>query len=323
MNIELEITRACNFKCIHCIADAGRPRKNEFTIEELIPVLQQTKEKFKKIVVTGGEPLVRKDVFLILVKIKEFGFEIIFNTNTYLLNPEKIKKLKDLKIEHIRTSIYGSNALIHEEITGIKGSFDRLCQNVKLMKQAGIRVSIAAVVNKKNLKDLESMARLLKKLEVTGSFSRIIMGGRAKEHEKELSISPIEYQNYIQKIYEIQKKYENIGFGYLKNNETFSFLVNKTAGYKRCDAGTENIGIRSDLKVTPCLALHPVVIGDLRKQGLKKILGSKEIRFFSDFNEASVKCSRCNYSSMCKGGCRAHAFYGTGNIEARDPGCWL
>ncbi|GAI31842.1 unnamed protein product, partial [marine sediment metagenome] len=81
-SVELEVTKACNSKCIHCIASAGEKRQYEFNSDELDCILKQLKEKdFKEIIVTGGEPFMREDIFKIMNSIKEYGFEIILNTN--------------------------------------------------------------------------------------------------------------------------------------------------------------------------------------------------------------------------------------------------
>jgi len=157
------------------------------------------------------------------------------------------------------------------------------------------------------------------------NFVRVIPGGRA-ESSKELWLDLEEYKGYVESLQRLKTE-RRIGTGYLKHFETFEFLLDpKLRGSKVCNAATSNIGIRSDLKVTPCLALVGYVLGDLRQSPLKEILSSGRTKAFLEIHESEKMdeaCRACRHFSFCKGGCRAHAFYSTKNIAARDPGCWL
>ncbi len=326
--VELEITKECNSYCKHCLANAGKKRAYEFNLKELEPILSQLKNNnFKKIIVTGGEPLIRRGVFEIISLIKQYDFNIILNTNTLLFNEEKIKRVSRLGVELVRTSVYGSNSKTHDYITGVNGSFNTSMKRIDELKKYKLRLGVSVVVGKYNLNQIDEIAELLinKKVD-TINFVRIVPGGRAKSLENELCLNPLEHQEYLHKVLLLREKY-GVGTGYLKSAETFQFLFDSSKEYKICNAGSSNIGIRSDLKVTPCLALVELIVGDLKKSTIDEILNSNELRFFREFpkNKKHVdkECFKCEHLDFCKCGCRAHAYYSTGRINAKDPGCWL
>ncbi|GAI24611.1 unnamed protein product, partial [marine sediment metagenome] len=212
----------------------------------------------------------------------------------------------------------------HEKITQIDGGYSTLMKNIKVIKKQGLNLGISVVISKYNLNEMEKIAETLINKTDNISFVRVIPAGRAKILEKELYLDKKEYKKYIKTLINLREK--GIGAGYLKKAETFEFLITNKKNYQMCSAGFTNIGIRSDLIVTPCLALVEYPIGDLKKNSLKEILDSDEIKFFREFPKKDSElytCKGCKHIDFCRGGCRAHAFYSTEDITAKDPGCLL
>lgn len=326
-SVELEITRACNYNCRHCIAEAGEKRHNEFSLNELESILKQLKEySFKTIIVTGGEPTERKDWMEVVKKVKVHDFDVILNTNLSNLNHKTLEKLEVLGVEKIRSSIYGSDATTHDSMTRTKGSFRNLIEKIKLLKNYKPELSLSCVVNRENFEQLDLIAELADKNGVKNlSFVRVIPGGRASLEKNELCLSTKQYKKYVEVLVGL-KKDKKTGSGYLKNFETFEFLLEPELKKSRiCSACVTNIGIRSDLLVTPCLALVKYQIGNLRENSLQQILKSEKAKKFITMaeNPSDSNCKICPHLDFCKGGCKAHAFYPTGNMTAKDPGCWI
>jgi radical SAM protein with 4Fe4S-binding SPASM domain len=296
-------------------------------LEDLRDILKQLGNLgFKEVIVTGGEPFMRGDLFKVLEEIRARGFRMTLNTNLLSVGPDDIERLVSLGIERVRTSIYGSDKETHEEMTGVPGSFEILLKKIDLAVKAGLNLNVSCVVCKDNLQQIRDVASLLSSKNVSSlNFVRVIPGGRASQIKESLCLSQEEYRAYLKSLMNLREE-GRIGTGYLKNVETFEFLVDPEGMPTRnCSACITNIGIRSDMVVTPCLALVEYPIGDLKNQSLETILSSKKVNSFLNLIETDIDdaCKKCKHLNFCKCGCRAHAFYSTGKINARDPGCWL
>ena len=115
--LDLNITNKCNFRCAHCAFDSGIMQIPEFTTKELERILIETKALGgKRFDITGGEPLVRKDVGKIISIGKNLDYKIELVTNGSLLNKEKLRNFKELGLDGIAISLDGSNSELYNRI---------------------------------------------------------------------------------------------------------------------------------------------------------------------------------------------------------------
>jgi radical SAM protein with 4Fe4S-binding SPASM domain len=168
-SINFLITDRCNFRCKMCsfFAQEFNAKEKELDFEEVRKFLISIKQYKPIIALGGGEPFVKKDIFKIIELIKkECRLKCIIFTNGYLLNKEKINKLEGFKLDYIVISIYGDRE-IHDSITGINGSFEKIAENIKLIqKSKKLNFIISTVFMEENYRNLRKIVEDLMKMGV-------------------------------------------------------------------------------------------------------------------------------------------------------------
>lgn len=155
----IELTSKCNFRCVHCYLDNCH-NEVELPLEKIKYILDQlAKAGMLTIFLSGGEPLLRKDFPEIYLYAKKLGFLIVIFTNGYLLSD----KLLDLFLQYppleIDISLYGASDEMYEKITGLKGAFSQIKQNILKYKEAGIFISSKTPVLNLMIDDLDNIKK--------------------------------------------------------------------------------------------------------------------------------------------------------------------
>ncbi len=202
-----ELTRACMLACKHCRAKAQKKRHpDELTTEECFNVIEQLK-KFGKpyplLIITGGDPLLREDLFEIIEYAKDFRVAIAFS-GTKLANKSKLKKLKDAGVARIAISIDGSNAEIHDGFRGVKGTFEMSMEILKNALELGIPIQMNTTVTNHNIHDLPNIMKLaIQSKVILWDVFFIVPTGRAKA---EMMPSPQQFEDILNWLYDVSKK---------------------------------------------------------------------------------------------------------------------
>lgn len=150
-----EVTRKCNLTCTHCYIDAGRPRKNELTFEEIVAILDDLKELgVFSLVLAGGEPYLRPDFPDILEYAGKLGFIVAVVTNGSYLTPEVLERVPK---QDCRITLSVDGIAAHELIRGRHSTFELMQQKLELMQTMGIPSSISTVISKANIHELEQL----------------------------------------------------------------------------------------------------------------------------------------------------------------------
>lgn len=162
LGIQLELTNACNLKCIQCYNNSAQKLPNELTTSEWVKVVKELCEmKIFECVISGGEPLLLGDgLFAIMDVLLEYNILILFITNGWFLDKKVFNRLKKYKYQQIQVSIDGATPSIHDEIRGVKGSWERAVYAAKIVADSGIPVVIAHTLMSKNLHELPQMIDL-------------------------------------------------------------------------------------------------------------------------------------------------------------------
>jgi radical SAM protein with 4Fe4S-binding SPASM domain len=162
----IELTHACNLKCIHCYCVAeNRPLLN---LEEIENLLQQLAELgCLSLTFSGGEIFIRKDIFEILEIAKKMHFVIRLFTNGTLVTEQIADKLTEFAPVETELSLYASEAKVHDYITGVPGSFEKTLQAIKLLKKKELEVSIKWILMKNNLLEHQKLVGLARDLGIS------------------------------------------------------------------------------------------------------------------------------------------------------------
>lgn len=278
-------TNECNLECKHCSIESGHGRKwaDELTTEEAKSLIMDIWEHFGpvKFAITGGEPLLREDIYDII----KFAFEntrmqLVMATNGTLLNEENIKKLLDAGMWRVGVSIDGVGEK-HDEIRGLKGCFETVYHNLKLAKKMGLRFQFHTTVSKLNKDEIPAIIDLAEELGTYRIyFVFLITTGRGKNLP---DLTPEEAREVFEYIYERQKT-SNVWLKpicapcyttWLKDKMTEEYKEGKINVFPRvkpigCPAGITRFHILPNGDVWPC-AYVPMKVGNIREKKLSKI----------------------------------------------------
>jgi len=331
-----EITRSCNLACIHCRASAERgPYPNELSTDECKRVLDDIVSFSDPIIIfTGGEPLLRPDIFEIIAHGQKLGLNMAVAVNGLLLDDETAEKLVEHGVQRISVSLDGSTAGTHDKFRNVPGAFEGALRGIEAAKRAGLPFQINSTVTKINLEEIPDLLKLTIDLgAVAHHIFLLVPTGRGKELEEQ-EISPEEYERTLNWFYEQRDKapiqlkatcaphyYRILRQRAAEEGKQVTLETHgMDAATRGCLGGTAFCFISHVGQLSPCGYLE-LDCGNVRKEGFRKAW--EESPIFSDlrdFTKYKGKCGGCRYLKVC-GGCRARAYARTGDYLAEEPYC--
>ena len=337
--IAWEITRRCNLKCVHCRSSSGLEAKGhpDFTLDEAKRVLDDIASYAKPVVVlSGGEPLLRPDVFEIATYGTSLGLRMCLATNGTLVTQEICGKIKAAGIKMVSLSLDGASAEVHDDFRCQPGAFAGTLNAARLFKENGISFLINSSFTKRNQDEIPKIYQLAKEIGATAWYMfMIVPTGRGEDIMDEL-IAPEDYEKLLIWHYDMEKGEKDIlvrptcapnyyrvvlqqakeqGDDYQRRTLQFS-----TGGSKGCLAGQLISLIDVDGNVLPC-SYFPMAAGNIREKSFKDIWEKSELfHDLRNFKAYKGRCGSCEYVNVC-GGCRARAYAVTGDYMAEEPYC--
>jgi AdoMet-dependent heme synthase len=277
--ISWNITLRCPLKCSHCYVDAGREEAaGVLSTEEAFGVIDQICENGKPIVVlSGGEPLMREDIFAIARYGTEQGLRMVMGTSGYLLDQAMAKKLHEAGIKAVAISIDSADPSVHDAFRGIEDVWERAVQAISFCQDEGISVQINMSVMRSVMSDVREVIEVGTALGVRDyQIFFPVPTGRAREIEPG---SPQEYEDLIR---QILVKYRDSDL-HIRPTCAPQFrriaddLGIKNPGWSRgCIAGIIYCRIYANGDVTPCPYL-PVSAGNVRTTSFSEIWNNSKI----------------------------------------------
>ncbi|MBC8418020.1 MAG: heme b synthase [Desulfobacteraceae bacterium] len=331
-----ELTRRCNLNCVHCRAGSERgPYPGELDTAKCFEILAQISEVGKPIVIlTGGEPLLREDIFDLARQGSQLGLRMVMATNGTLLTAEIIERMKGSGIKRVSISIDGADEKQHDAFRKVPGAFQGALEGVRLLRDADVEFQINTTVTRHNIGDLEKILDLSVELgAVAHHIFLLVPTGRAKEMVDQ-EIDAREYEQVLNWFYQMRERvplhmkatcaphyYRILRQEAHRKGEKVSFeTYGLDAVTRGCLGGTAFCFISNQGVVQPCGYLD-LNCGDLKTATFQSVWRESEI--FNQLRDASAykgKCGRCEYLRVC-GGCRARAFEATGDFLAEEPLC--
>jgi heme b synthase len=337
--IAWEITRRCNLRCVHCRSSSEMEAKGhpDFPTSEAFRVIDDIASYAKPVVVlSGGEPLIRKDVFEIAQYGTDKGLRMCLATNGTLVNDEICGKIKASGIKIVSLSLDGSEESVHDDFRSQKGAFTGTINAARLFKKYGIEFIVNSSFTRRNQEEIPKVYRLAKELGATAWYMfMIVPTGRGEEIMNEI-ISKEEYEEILDWHYQMEKDedmmlvrptcaphyYRVVLQQSKKEGEKFKKRTLKfsTGGSKGCIAGQLICLIDVDGNVLPC-SYFPKAAGNVRETSFKEIWeGSELFKDLRDFKKYKGKCGSCEFVNVC-GGCRARAYSVYGDYLEEEPFC--
>ena len=334
--IAWETTRRCNLACKHCRAVAeDHPYENELDTKASFKLLEQIKEVGNPIIIlTGGEPLLRDDIFDIAAFGTTLGLRMVMAPNGTLITQDSARKMKDSGIKRISISLDGSTPETHDDFRGIKNAFEKSIQGIEIAKQAGIEFQINTTITKTNLDQIPKILELAENLgAVAHHIFLLVPTGRGK-YIVDSEINAREYEETLNWFYDQSQKtslqlkatcaphyYRILRQRAREGGKKVSFESHGLDAVTRgCLAGTGFCFISHVGRVQTCGFLD-VECGDITKQTFKDVWENSQVfNTLRDFNTLEGKCGICEFKQVC-GGCRARAYEATGSYLAQEPLC--
>ena len=343
-----DITYACNLRCKHCYATAGKPLKDELSTEEAL----ETIDKLDRLGLTvlafsGGEPLVREDIFQLFKYASEKGLYVAVATNGTLISRDVARKMKESGVSYVQISLDGKKET-HESFRGIENCFDRTVEGIKNCVKEGFFVNISMTVTKHNYKDVDYVISLCEDLGVDWFMHyNFVPVGRGKDILAK-DLSPEEREELLKKLYKkngeakisllsTAPQFARIGLeceGFIPTH-FYNIEVNdsgeskENSGIKQlaefiggCGAGRFYLSIKANGDIQPCV-FFPLKLGNIREmsyEDLEEFWRSNNVLEELRNKDLIEGCKECEYRYYC-GGCRARAYNYFGDYLKPDPGC--
>ena len=337
ITVDFALTGKCNLRCKHCNTADTWNLENELSFDEIIGLLDQLKEeKVFNMNLFGGEPFFYPRIFDLIEALNDYPIRVTVLTNGTLIDENTVRYLKKMRfLDTIQVSIDGSTPEVHDWQRG-KGSFECSMKAVRLLKENGLPIRMKAVINSHSYKDITGMVELAQSLGFHGmDFGDAVECGRAAVFADDISATGQIHKEMMKTIFDIIEKYPDFSIGGTlgQKRDMLKDFYQKGPGkgsrgtFSTCPAGQNMMSIRSDGKVVPCSSFWTLIAGDTKKNTLREIWDTSkvlnEIRALADepLNKYDPECTKCDYLSYCNGGCRAAAYYTSGNnLKGIDKG---
>ncbi len=339
--VSWNLTYRCNLACEHCYLDAGgKPLVHDPGFSDRSEL--DTRQCFKVVddivafaseavtILTGGEPLLRRDILEIVRYASGKGLWVVVGTNGVKITPTLATLLAKQGVRGLSLSLDALDPERHDRFRRVRGAWENTVEGARILRDAGLPFIVQTTVGAHNVEDLSAIAafthdRLAAKV---WNLYFLVPAGRGAFVS---DISPVAYDGVLDELARIQKAYAGrmlvnakCAPHYVKTlieqDPGSPFLKTYTGGAGGCPAGTHYLGIRPNGDVTPCPYL-PVFGGNLRDETLADVWAGSE-PFVAIRKRASLggRCGACELHSMC-GGCRARAYGASGDLMAEDPLC--
>ncbi len=301
----IEITNACNLRCVHCYeGTVHNNNTRSISLEMWKDVVDQLETLCtKRLIIIGGEPCCNPDVGEIILHSSQKNMDVTLFTNATLIDKRLLEIIVNSRIK-VKISVYGPRADIHDGVTGLQGSFDRMLSAVTKMTNTGVSVSAAVIIMKENEDYAEETMRFCRSIGMKCSrydVIREVCGGLQNEHvpsNKEL----------LRNVYYTKPNFRADRIQFRNNNNRNSCWYGK-------------IAIKENGDVIPCEFERNYIYGNIMYESLDSIIKSEKAQkmWFWDFSKIEG-CAECEYRFACKD-CRPLGKSVCGSYETKNPRC--
>jgi Fe-coproporphyrin III synthase len=339
-------TNRCNLSCKHCYLNAeDRDYAEELTNAEARAFIADIAEmQCPVLLFSGGEPLLRKDLFELIAYSKSLGLRPVLSSNGTLITPEVAQKLAEAGLQYVGVSIDGLEET-HDRFRGRKGAFREAIQGLKNAQAAGLKTGARFTVNADNVADLPGVIDYIAEVGIPRfCMYHLVYSGRGSEMidcDTDLETKRRTIEIVLQKTQELADKGADLEILTVDNHADGVHLRNRIAVeqperlaevqhllemHGGCSAGTKMSNVDPYGNVHPCQFWGHVTLGNVRDRKFSEIWKDSESEFLNALRDkqAHVKgrCGACSYRGIC-GGCRIRAEAVTGDMWEADPACYL
>ncbi len=331
-----EVTRNCNLNCAHCRASAAnRSYEGELETSAAFRLMDQIAEIGRPIIIlTGGEPLLREDIFELAEYGSSRGLRMVMAPNGTLITKEAAQKMLSSGIQRISVSLDGATKERHDGFRGVEGAFEGALRGINEAKSQGIEFQVNTTISRYNYDQIPDILRLAEDLGAAALHIFLLVPTGRGKYILDQAITADEYESTLNWFYD-QKKQTRLQLKATCAPHYYRILRQRAreegvkvtwqthgldAVTRGCLAGTSFCFISNTGIVQPCGFLD-IACGDITKTSFADVWRHSEVfNSLRNFSNLKGKCGICEYKSVC-GGCRARAYEATGDYLAEEPLC--
>lgn len=341
------LLRRCNLTCKHCYAtSADSEFRNELDTTEALGVIDQLHEAgVRVLILSGGEPLLRDDIFQLADYARDKGFYVALSTNGTLIDEQNIERIVAADFDYVGISIDGLEA-VHDEWRQLKGSFAASMHAIDLCRARGIRVGLRTTLTQHNYPQLPALLELMRAHDVQKFYlSHLNYSGRGKRSRGADAHAQMT-RDAMWQIFE--RAWQDVEAGrdtdfVSGNNDADAILLLQWAaerltaaqlaaledmlrawGGNASGAGIANIDNIGDVHPDTYWWQHTV--GNVRRQRFRDIWLDNPQPLLQQLRQhpraVGGRCGECRWLAICNGNTRTRA-WAAGDLWAEDPGCYL
>lgn len=341
------ITRRCNLRCIHCYSDSGdRKYSGELTTQEAKQFIKDIAEfKVPVLIFSGGEALLRDDIFDLIETAKKYKLRVVLSTNGTLITQKIAKKMRNVNIDYVGISIDGLGET-NDRLRGKKGAFKKTLEGIYNCQNTELKVGVRFTITRHNFKEIPSLFDLIEKEEISRvCFYHLVYSGRGCNMKKD-DLSHADKRKVVDYIITKATEFQRKGlkkdiltvdnhtdgvYLYLKLlKENPERAVKTLELLKRNSGNSSGIGIAG---VDNLGNVHPDQfwqddsVGNVKITPFSKIWHDENSPILKDLRNRKQllkgKCSKCRFLDICNGNFRIRAKQVYGDIWQEDPACYL
>jgi len=324
MSIGLFLTTACNLRCAHCFTTTNKGRARDGLPLDKIAALFAELERAgaPRLILVGGEPLLRPDIFEIVAEADEHHLDVILSTNATLITEEAARRLAASNLSKVQVSLDGPDAASHDAHRGA-GTFDKACRGARRLLEAGAHhVTLRVTITRQNLERMADFATLADKL---GAHSLVLKPFRQSGAALGTDDLSVDIETY-RAVCERAKPQLAAASCEVKLSDGMPERMPAWTGVQppfSCTGGTVRAVVLADGRVAACAAVPRPDDWSLHEHGLLDCWRhAPTIRAWREL-AGNETCRGCEQYQRCAGGCRARALVRGGSLDDIDPwaGC--
>ena len=336
-------TRRCNLACRHCYLDAQSCAGPELTTAQAGEFIADLgRMQVPVLLLSGGEPLLRPDLYELIAMASEAGVRTGLSTNGMLISREAAREMRQAGLRYAGVSLDGM-AATHDEFRGQAGAFEQAVEGLKHSMAAGLHTGVRFTVNAQNVHDLGPLLDFVRDLGVPRfCMYHLVYAGRG---DAGMDITPEQSRSVIALIIERTQRYHREGAGLeiltvdnpadgiaiheqvrREHPERADQVYGLLAQHGGCSAGVKIANVDHEGKVHPCQFWTQATLGNVTHRPLSEIWADTSLPLLAALRNRQAHlqgyCAECAHSEVC-GGCRVRALAVSGDPWAEDPACYL
>lgn len=341
------LVRRCNLTCKHCYSiSADKDFPGELTTDEVFTVMDDLKRfRVPVLILSGGEPLLRPDIYDIAHRAKDMGFYVGLSSNGTLINESNIDRIAAVNFDYIGVSLDGIQDT-HDRFRRMPGAFDASMRGIRLCRAKGIKVGLRFTLTQDNAHDLPALLQLMADEQLDKFYlSHLNYAGRGNKNRKDDVVHQTTRQA-MDLLFDTAWRYQQQGqhkefvtgnndadgvyllFWVRKNfPEMEAHMRAKLAQWGGNSSGVNISNIDNLGNVHPDTFWWNYNLGNVKQRPFSEIWPDTSDPLMAGLKASprSVKgrCGECSYFDICGGNTRVRAYQLTGDAWQEDPACYL